>query len=162
WRQTIDLGGEWEKVEDAPNQVGGYRPVDRITMRIGRMAAPDVFDDNAYSHDPRTQFLNWGLMYNGAWDYPANARGYTYGLNCEQEINKDVGVFARAGWDDGHTEAWAFTEIDWTLAFGALVKGRCWCRPDDAAGVAFLFNGLSAGHRDYLAAGGVGFIIGDG
>ena len=43
------------------------------------MSAEDVLDDNPYSHDPRTQFLNWSLMYTGAWDYPANARGYTYG-----------------------------------------------------------------------------------
>ena len=41
------------------------------------MSAADIFDDNRYSHDPRAQFLNWALMYNGAWDYPANARGYT-------------------------------------------------------------------------------------
>ena len=55
----------------------------RITIRVGKMAAGGVFDDNAYSHDPRTQFLNWGLMYNGAWDYPANVRGYTYGSAAE-------------------------------------------------------------------------------
>ena len=43
------------------------------------MSAEDVLDDNVYSHDPRTQFLNWSIMYTGAWDYPANTRGYTYG-----------------------------------------------------------------------------------
>src|SRR5207245_7100650 len=51
--------------------------------RVGKMAATDIFDDNAYSHDPRGQFLNWALMDNGAWDYPANTRGYTYGITAE-------------------------------------------------------------------------------
>ncbi len=45
----------------------------------GKFSIADYFDNNAYSHDPRSQFLNWGLMSNGAWDYPANVRGYTWG-----------------------------------------------------------------------------------
>ena len=47
------------------------------------MAATDWFDNNRYSHDPRSQFMNWDLMYNGAWDYPADVRGYTYGVVVE-------------------------------------------------------------------------------
>src|SRR5262249_59321759 len=97
YRHTIGLGGEQEKVEDGPNQIAGTRDVDRITFRIGKMGAADLFDDNRYSHDPRNQFLNWALMYNGAWDYPANARGYTYGATPELN-QKDwalrYGVFA--------------------------------------------------------------------
>src|SRR5205823_11955713 len=58
----------------------GVRDVNRFTMIIGKFAAIDFFDNNHYSNDPRTQFLPWGLMYNGAWDYPANVRGYTYGV----------------------------------------------------------------------------------
>jgi high affinity Mn2+ porin len=257
WKQTIGLGGETEKVEDGPSQVAGERDVDRITFRIGKMAATDAVDDNRYSHDPRTQFMNWSLMYNGAWDYPANVRGYTYGgtvelnrkdwavrygifaepveangadldphvlrahgqvveweqryewmtrpgklrflgfwntadmgnyrlalqqnplqpdvtltrtyrtkygfgFNWEQEYTDDVGLFARAGWNDGQTETWAFTEIDQTVSAGLVIKGKRWCRPDDKLGFAVVFNGLSDAHRDYLAAGGVGFIVGDG
>src|SRR5207244_4416044 len=74
----------------------------------------------------------------------------------------DLGLFARLGWDDGHTEAWAFTEIDLTAALGLLLKGKRWRRPGDLLGLAGVVNGLSPGHRDYLAAGGVGFILGDG
>lgn len=53
--------------------------VSRFTWTAGKVAATDFFDNNAYSHDPRTQFMNWAIMYNGAWDYPADVRGYTVG-----------------------------------------------------------------------------------
>jgi high affinity Mn2+ porin len=82
-RYTIGLGGDREKVEDGPNQLPGERDIDRITVSIGKMSMTDLFDNNAYSHDPRTQMLNWSLMYNGAWDYPANVRGYTYGMGID-------------------------------------------------------------------------------
>jgi len=83
YRQTWGLGGEWEKVEDGPNQLAGPRDIDRITFTIGKFAATDVFDQNSYSHDPRTQFENWSFMYNGAWDFPANTRGYSDGATLE-------------------------------------------------------------------------------
>jgi high affinity Mn2+ porin len=256
-RQAFEFGGELEKVEDGPNQIAGMRDVERLTVSIGKFSAEDQFDDNRYSHDPRTQFLNWSLMYNGAWDYPANVRGYTYGitfdynqkdwairygifaepavangapldprflrangqvleweerytvndhagklrlmgylnrahmgnyneavalmptspditltrayrikygfgLNLEQELSSDLGAFVRLGWNDGRTETWAFTEIDMTVAAGLELKGRCWCRPRDRLGLAAVCNGLSPEHRNYLADGGFGFIIGDG
>ncbi|HEY1376703.1 MAG TPA: carbohydrate porin, partial [Gemmataceae bacterium] len=256
-RQTFGLDGDMERVEAGPNQLARWRDVDRVTVTVGKMSATDLFDDNRYSHDPRTQFMNWSLMYNGAWDYPANTRGYTYGaaidfntrflavrygafaepaeangadfdphflkangqiaeveeryelcghpgklrewgylnhahmgnyrealaempvnpdvtltrtyrfkygfgVNVEQELATNLGVFLRAGWNDGQSESWAFTEIDRTVATGLDLKGALWSRPKDEAGVAVVFNGLSDAHRDYLAAGGVGFIIGDG
>ena len=52
----------------------------RYTIDAGRFSLTDFFDDNAYTHDPRTQFMGWGVMYNGAWDYPADTRGYTWGI----------------------------------------------------------------------------------
>ena len=45
---------------------------------------------------------------------------------------------------------------------GLLLKGKAWGRPNDEVGLAGLINGLSDAHKDYLAAGGIGFIIGDG
>jgi high affinity Mn2+ porin len=257
FRQTFGLGGDQELVEDGPNAIKGSRDIDRVTVSIGKMSAEDLFDDNRYSHDPRTQFLNWSLMYTGAWDYPANVRGYIYGgtidfntrylafrygvfaepsiangapidphvlkanghilegdyrydledhpgvlrvwgylnhahmgnyreaiaempvdpnvtltrayrikygfgLSWEQELQRDLGVFARLGWNDGGSESWAFTEIDATAAFGVLAKGTAWRRPMDEVGLAVVANGLSNAHRTYLADGGLGFIIGDG
>ncbi len=257
FRQTFDLDGEWEKIEDGPNQIAGVQQKNRFTVSIGKMSSEDVIDDNPYSHDPRTQFLNWSLMYTGAWDYPANTRGYTYGalfdyttmfyavrygifaepaeangpmfdphilkahgqvleleqdfilgdhpahlrefgylntahmgkyrdalaempvnpdvtatrsyrnkygfgVSFDQEITKNLGCFLRAGWNDGQSESWAFTEIDATLASGYLLQGKAWGRPNDFVGLATVINALSDAHKDYLVAGGVGFIIGDG
>ena len=257
FRQTFELDGEWEKVEDGPNQIAGVQSRNRFSVSVGKMSSEDVLDDNVYSHDPRTQFLNWSIMYTGAWDYPANTRGYTYGalfdfttmfyavrygifgepstangpeidphilkahgqivefqenfilgdhpahlrewaylntadmgkyrealaempvnpnvtateayrnkygfgMSFDKEITPELGFFARAGWNDGQTESWAFTEIDQTAAAGFLLQGKAWGRPKDAIGWAAVANGLSDAHKDYLGAGGVGFIIGDG
>jgi high affinity Mn2+ porin len=257
-RQSLDLGGELEKVDPGPNQLSDQLSNSRLDFRFGKMGVGDVFDTNSYAHDPRTQFLNWGLFDDGAWDYPADTRGYTigptvelvqpswslrygcflmprfanglpydyaiaqnhgqvveaeerwsfaehpgglrvfawlnnarmgdyretindpsvgmdvtrtrrsgrakygFGLNAEQELTKEVGVFLRAGWDDGKSETFAFTEIDRTLTPGLSVKGTLWGRPEDAFGMAYMVNGLSGDHRAYLSRGGAGFIIGDG
>ena len=69
-----------EHVESDENQLAGDRPMVRYTITAGRFSDSDFFDDNNYSHDPRTQFMAWGMMYNGAWDYPADTRGYTWGI----------------------------------------------------------------------------------
>ena len=87
---------------------------------------------------------------------------YGFGISSEQAITDDLGIFVRVGWNDGHTETWAFTEIDRTAALGLSLKGTRWGRANDVVGLACVFNGLSRDHRDYLAAGGYGFIIGDG
>ncbi len=74
------FGDAMEQVDSDENQLAGERPVTRYTITAGRFSDSDFFDDNNYSHDPRTQFMAWGMMYNGAWDYPADTRGYTWGL----------------------------------------------------------------------------------
>jgi high affinity Mn2+ porin len=257
-RQTWSSGDSKDPIAGGPNQFAGRQPVSRFTVTVGKLAVSDFFDDNAYSHDPRTQFMNWSIMYNGAYDYPADTRGYTWGgvmeiekrrwafrmgsflvstyanglpmdrhfrrnngevaefelkhslrgepgkvrflayvnhanmgtyqlaleerpqnpditqtrrsdtakyglgLNLEQALNSDVDAFLRAGWNDGKTEAWMFTEIDRTLSGGLQILGRHWRRAEDVIGVAGVRNGISPDHREYLAAGGYGFIIGDG
>jgi high affinity Mn2+ porin len=87
---------------------------------------------------------------------------YGFGMSAEQELTDGVGLFFRAGWNDGQTESWAFTEIDQTICCGVLFSGSRWRRKNDSLGLAVVANGLSNAHRDYLAAGGIGFIIGDG
>ena len=83
-QQNIALGySKYTNVADDENQVTDKVPNNRITITAGKFAISDFYDDNTYSHDPRTQFFNWSLMGNGAWDYPANARGYTYGIVAE-------------------------------------------------------------------------------
>jgi high affinity Mn2+ porin len=256
-RTTWALGSETEFVQDGPNQLAGHVPVRRFIWINGKFAITDFFDNNTYSHDPRHQFMNWSLMSNGAWDYPADTRGYTigslqeldlrnwslraacvmepteangpvfdtriaknrglavewerryqplgrqgalrvlgflnreragtfrqailpdgstdiaatrrpgakkygFGLNLEQAITRDLGAFARYGWSDGKTEAWAFTQIDRSSSAGLLMQGRLWKRPADAIGVAHVTNYLSGDDRVFLNDGGLGFIIGDG
>jgi high affinity Mn2+ porin len=73
------FGSEREHVESDDNQLAGDRPMVRYTITAGRFSLTDFFDNNAYTHDPRSQFMAWGVMYNGAWDYPADTRGYTWG-----------------------------------------------------------------------------------
>ncbi|MGA7235722.1 MAG: carbohydrate porin [Bryobacteraceae bacterium] len=77
--QDFGFGTERESFESGENQLAGSRPMTRYSVTIGRFTVTDFFDDNAFSHDPRTQFMGWGVMYNGAWDYPADTRGYTWG-----------------------------------------------------------------------------------
>jgi high affinity Mn2+ porin len=87
---------------------------------------------------------------------------YGFYANLEQEIAKDVGLFARASWNDGQNEILSFTDIDRSLSGGLSIKGSYWGRPSDTIGIGGAINGLSAGHRDFLAAGGLGLLIGDG
>lgn len=258
-QQTFALGKETEWQDDDANALGGNKPRNFISIYLGKFSMGDLFDNNEYSNSPRTQFMNWSLMNNGAWDYAANVRGYTYslaaefqkndftgklsfatlpveangeklnlnfsdsfalsinaeigkrilinnrpgnirlltyhnnanmgnyreainsaappdvkdtrklsrtkwgfGLNFDQELSEAVGIFGRIGWNDGKNETWAFTEIDRTISIGAVLKGKKWNREEDHGGLAIVFNGLSNDHSDYLAAGGLGFILGDG
>ncbi|MCW3122879.1 MAG: Carbohydrate-selective porin OprB [Flavipsychrobacter sp.] len=258
---TIALKGGSENVEEGANEAGGKMPVNYLRFYLGKFSIGDLFDNNAYANSPRSQFMNWCLMSNGAFDYAANVRGYTYafvpvlqlknmtykvglatlpvtangadlntdlgqeysanaevarghkikgkdgnvrvlvyqnnahmgsyresiqmfhvpggvpditgsrmygrtktgfGINADQQLSKNVGVFARAGWNDGKTETWAFTEVDRSLSAGVAVNGAGWKRKDDNMGIAIAMNGLSKDHSDYLNAGGLGFQLGDG
>src|SRR5262249_21350815 len=73
---------------------------------------------------------------------------YGFGLSWDQEVTKDVGVWARAGWNDDQSESWAFTEIGRTAALGVVLKGGPWRRPKDEVGLAGVVNGLSNAHSD--------------
>ena len=82
-QQVFGFGTETERIDDGPNQVAGSAKTHRLTVVAGKFSLVDFFDANAYSHDPRSQFLNWTLMSPGAWDYPADTRGYTWGAMTE-------------------------------------------------------------------------------
>jgi len=82
-RQTIGLGGDQEPVADDALHLGGRQDVSRITLTIGEISVLDIFDQNSYAGDPTTQFLNWALVGNEAWDYPANSMGYITGFAAE-------------------------------------------------------------------------------
>jgi len=83
-------------------------------------------------------------------------------LNFEQAITAQVGVFGRLGWSDGRNESFAYTEDDRTVEAGGFATGNSWRRRHDRVGVAFVANGIVAAHQEYLALGGLGFVLGDG
>jgi high affinity Mn2+ porin len=82
-RQTIDLGGDTEKVESAANQFSGSQTADRLVITAGKFSAVDIFDNNKYAHDPRNDFMNWTAVDTGSYDYAADAWAYTYGAAVE-------------------------------------------------------------------------------
>ena len=100
FRQTFDLGGSVETLEPDANQLGGTRTADNVVITGGKISATDIFDTNTYAHDPKTDFLNWAIIDAGAYDYAADAWGYSYGIAAE--------------W----TQAW------WTLRVGVFDLSR--------------------------------------
>jgi high affinity Mn2+ porin len=256
-RETVGLGGEKEAADDAPFELRGAKDVRNLTFTVGHLSAKDIFDTNAYANDSRSQFMNWGLVANEVWDYPANTLGFTngaavelndrtwagrlgifqvsqvangmrmdwnlakawsavaeiekryspgghagairllgyetqahmgsyqetlnnpgleedifltaayrskygFGINLEQEIRENLGVFARLGWSDGKNQTWEFADVDRAATAGLSLKGTWWRRPQDTVGIGLVVNGITAVHRQYLAAGGLGVLVGDG
>ncbi len=89
-------------------------------------------------------------------------RKYGFGINVEQNLAHYLTAFGRFGWDNGRTESFAYTEVDQTFAEGLGAQGVWWHRQQDRAGVAFVSNAIKKDHQNYLAAGGLGFLLGDG
>ena len=82
-RQEIGLGGEREKVEGEYGQLSGEKDVSRVTLQVGKYSVKDLFDGNDYAEDPRIDFLNWSIWASGAFDYPADRLGLTWGFTAE-------------------------------------------------------------------------------
>lgn len=83
FRQSFDLGGETQPVADDANQIAGTQTTDNLVITAGKLSVTDIFDTNSYAHDPKADFLNWALIDSGAFDYAADAWGYSYGLAAE-------------------------------------------------------------------------------
>jgi high affinity Mn2+ porin len=102
----------------------------------------------------------------GTTPNPADVRQYRSrlgaSLDLEQPITSDLGVFARVGKAAGNVEAYEFADIDRSVEVGASMKGLRWHRPEDTIGVAAIDNGISAEREQYLNAGGLGILVGDG
>jgi high affinity Mn2+ porin len=278
-RQIVPLTSETAPVARGPFQVGASLPTRRLELAFGKLSTADFFDHNSAGSDSHLQFMNWAIDNNGAYDYAADTRGYTYGavityespafaarfgemlmptiangiqidwsvtkshaenlelelrydlagragvlrllgylnhanmgryrdaidsftqnpgadtacrastemmqdrklpgpviechrqqsrtkagagVNFEQQVAGPLRAFGRLGWNDGSNESFAYTEVDDTLELGFDLSGRWWHRDDDKVGLAAVTNGLSAVHREYLALGGKGFLLGDG
>jgi len=262
-RKVIPLSQERVAAERRPLSLATSLPARRLELRIGKFSLVDFFDLNSAGSDSHLQFLNWTVDNNGAYDYAANTRGYTwgavveyddqrwalrfaeglmpkvanginldanlsrahsenievelrenflpgrtgalwllsyvnhanmgsyrqaindflagrtlvpditahprqttikygFGVNLEQALNSWLTAFARWGWNEGQQESFAYTEVDQTILVGAGASGKGWRRKLDRAGIAFVSNGISRDHQQYLALGGSGFLLGDG
>ena len=260
-RLTLPLSSDVDSMPGGIDQLAEPVARRRVEVIAGKLAASDMFDVNRYANSTRTQFLNWGLFQNTAWDFAADTRGYTNGLavtwvtprvalragsfqmprqangnvfdsdlrrargdnveltltvlpmggaarllayqnharmgdyrvalaraqatqtrpdivaddtpgrrkrgvgvNIEQPLADDgeTGVFLRLGLDDGTTESFAFSEVEGHVSGGVQLAGQHWGRRLDRIGVAVLRHTINDAHRDYLAAGGSGFLLGDG
>ena len=87
---------------------------------------------------------------------------YGLGLNWEQEVVKNLGMFSRIGWNDGREEAWTYTDANWSASLGVSIMGAAWCRPDDVVGLVGIVSGASHVQQEFLEAGGLGILNGDG
>jgi len=256
---TVPIGRDI--VDATPNALtlATHIPVRRLEIRAGKLGMADFFDVNTVGSDSHLQFTNWTIDNNGAYDYAADTRGYTFaaiveydtpgwslrfgealmptvangidldwhiarahadnveielhpatrlavrmlgyanhanmgnydeaisrflagrtsrpdivasrqqgrvktgvGANAEYAFPRAVRAFARAGWNEGHNESFAYTEVNNSAQVGGDVRGTLWNRALDRLGVAIVSNGLSAEHQTYLALGGEGFLLGDG
>ena len=82
-RQTWNRGGGTEMLEAGANQLAGSVDRNRVVLTAGNFSTLDVFDNNAYAKDPRTQFMNWGSWTYAAYDYAADSRGFGWGAALE-------------------------------------------------------------------------------
>jgi high affinity Mn2+ porin len=273
-RQTIGFGGDKEDVPDGQLSLASKVDVSRLTITAGRFASSDIFDLNTYANSPTTQFMNWALINNEGWDYPADEIGFTtgiafelnqpdwtlrygffqvpgmqnsftaedafltwpsagplkdgeflrswamvtelerrynlathpgvirllaflnsakmasyadtlpilkangpaadisaaqtyrckygFGLNWEQEVANNVGVFSRLGWNDGQEQGWMFSDVAYAASLGISVKGAAWNRPEDTFGLAGAGSGIPHVAQQFFEDGGLGILAGDG
>jgi hypothetical protein len=256
---TVPLSMELVQVTPTALSLAARVPARRIEIRAGKLGMADFFDLNAVGSDSHLQFTNWTIDNNGAYDYAADTRGYTFaviveydtpkwslrfgealmptvangvdmdwniakaraenlelelhpaggfvvrllgyanhanmgsydeaiagflaghdpkpdivayrqpgrvktgiGVNAEYTFPRLVRAFARAGWNEGYNESFAYTEVNSSVQAGGDLSGAWWKRSQDRLGVAVVSNGLSEPHREYLALGGEGFLLGDG
>jgi high affinity Mn2+ porin len=80
----------------------------------------------------------------------------------EQEVFKDVGLFSRLGWSDGHTQGWAYSDVDDSASMGVSLNGEMWNRTKDTFGLAGIVSAATRIHQQFLEDGGTGILDGDG
>ncbi|MGO8672677.1 MAG: carbohydrate porin [Capsulimonadaceae bacterium] len=117
---------------------------------------------NMATYQAATRILEDGGP-NADWQSARSFRyKYGFGLNWEQEVANNIGMFSRLGWNDGREEAWAYTDANWSGSLGVSVKGDGWRRPDDTFGLTGVVSGASTDNQKFLEAGGLGILDGDG
>ncbi len=151
-RQTIDLGGETQKVEAGINQFAASQTADRLVITVGKFGVADIFDTNKYAHDPRSDFLNWSLVDTGTFDYAADAWGYTWGTAVEWYRDKwtlRVGVFDLPVTPNNTDLDRQFRQFQWV---GEIERRyELWGQPGKIAVTGFLTRGNMGSFNDAVA-----------
>jgi high affinity Mn2+ porin len=145
------LGGAEGNVESAANQLGGSRTADNLVLTIGKFSAVDIFDTNTYAHDPRADFLNWSIIDAGAFDYAADAWGFTYGAAAEWSKNWWTlrgGLFQLSRVPNGKVTGVDFSQY---MLVTELEERHQWQgHPGKVKILAFVNRGKMANYRDAL------------
>lgn len=133
------------------------------------LGQPGKIDITVFESRGRMALLEDAIAYgeaNGLQPDPASVRRYRkrdgISLNVEQQLTPNVGMFARLGDAGGDVETYEFTDIDHTASVGVSVSGGPWRRAGDTVGLAGVVNAISRDRRQYLEAGGLGILVGDG
>jgi high affinity Mn2+ porin len=151
-RQTIDLGGDKQNTDAGFNQFAGSQTADRLVITLGKFAVTDVFDVNKYSNNPRKDFMNWALINTGAFDYAADAWGYSYGVAAEWYRGNWT---LRGGWFDlstvpnGEALDTSFAQFQW---LGEIERRyELWGHPGKLAITGFLSRARLGNFQDAIA-----------
>ena len=151
-RQTIDLGGETQKVEAGTLQFAGSQTANRLVLTVGKLSVVDIFDTNKYAHDPRTDFMNWALVDTAIFDYAAEAWGYTYGAAAEwYQGNWTVrgGLFDLSAVPNSPDLDPSFSQVQW---IGEIERRyELWGHPGKIAVNGFLTRGRMGTFADAIA-----------
>jgi high affinity Mn2+ porin len=158
FRYTADLGGRDEPIQSAPDQLAGTRTHDNVTFTIGKFSAVDIFDTNAYAHDPRADFFNWAIIDAGAFDYAADAWGYSYGVAVEWTQNwwtLRVGLFDLSRVPNSRFLQHDFSQFEAVSEFE--LRSEALGRPGKIKLLGFVNRGRMADYSDAVgAAAGTG------
>jgi len=150
-RQTIDLGGETQKVDAGINQFAGSQTADRLVFTAGKFGVGDVFDTNKYAHDPRADFLNWSIIGAGTFDYAAEAWGYSLGAAAEWYQGAWTlrgGVFDMSIVPNSTDLDPQFGQFQWV---GEIEhRHELWGQPGKIAVTGFLSRGRMGGYQDAI------------
>src|SRR6202051_1979058 len=96
WHQIIPLGNKNAPAERTPYSLFRELPERRLELRFGKFSMADFFDLNSYGTDTSFQFMNWAVDNNGAYDYAADTRGFTFAAMMEYHQRHWVVRFAEA------------------------------------------------------------------
>jgi len=157
-RQTINLGGDTEKVDADTNQFAGSRSSDRLVLTVGRFSIVDIFDTNKYANNPKTDFLNWSLVNAGTFDYAGDGWGYTYGAAAEWYQGRwtlRAGVFDLSATPAGGVSPLAYG-LDSTFQQFQMVgeieeRHELWGQPGKLKVTGFLSRGDAGDFSDAIA-----------